>query len=71
VSEEVDNLRDIEQRLLKGDHVTTRELRASRRHYNALRRDLGLLGQRWHFAFQEANRLWMLCEDYLNARKRD
>lgn len=71
MSEGIEDLRDIELRLIKGDSVTSRELRAARRHYSQLREGLGVLGQRWYFAFCEANRLWMLCDDYLNARKRD
>jgi len=63
------NLKDVELRLLKGDHVTTRELKAAHEHYGRLREDLGALGQRWHFAFSEANRLWSMCRQYLDARK--
>jgi hypothetical protein len=65
----VKSLRDIEARLLRGDHVTTRELKAAHEHYGRLRTDLGELGQHWRFAFGEANRLWSMCRQYLDARK--
>ena len=63
------DLRDIERRLLLGDSVSTRELRAAHSHFYGLREMLGKLGQHWHFAYTEANRLEMMCRQYLDARK--
>jgi hypothetical protein len=63
------DLKDIERRILLGDSVTTRELRAAHSHFYGLREMLGKLGQRWHFAFQEAIRLEQMCRQYLDARK--
>ena len=62
------SLRDIEMLLLKGDSVSTPELKAANERYGLLREALGDLGQRWHFAFSEANRLWILTDQYLRAR---
>ena len=67
---EVD-LRDVEARLLRGDHISDRELRAAHSHFYGLREMLGKLGERWHFAFSEANRLEMMCRQYLDARNRE
>jgi hypothetical protein len=64
------SLREIELALIKGDSVSTKELKSANGHYERLREDLGKLGQRWHFAFTEANRLWMLTGSYLRARER-
>lgn len=63
------NIKDIELQLLKGDHVTTPELKVAFEHFGRLREDLGALGQRWHFSFDEATRLWNMCRQYLDARK--
>lgn len=63
-------MKEIEFALLKGDSVTTPELKAAHMHFENLNRALGELGQRWHFAFGESNRLAMMCNDYLRARKR-
>lgn len=63
------SLRDIEERLLKGDSVTTPELERANQHFARLRDDLGDLGPHWHFAFVEANRLWSLTRQYLEARE--
>ena len=64
----VKKLRDIEELLLKGDHITTRELRAAHAHYHGLRSALGELGRQWDFASTEANRLEQMCRQYLEAR---
>ena len=64
-------MREIEMDLIKGGSMTTPELEMAHKHYGRLREGLSELGQRWHFAFAEANRLWMMTNDYLNARKRD
>ena len=63
------SLKEIEKCLLKGDSLSTAELKRAKKHYGRLRDNLGELGHHWHFAFTEANRLWMLSRDYLNARK--
>lgn len=62
-------LRAIEEALLRGDSITTRELRAAHAHFCRPRELLGELGQHWQFAYAEANRLEMMCRQYLDARK--
>lgn len=61
-------LRDIEGLLLRGESVTTGELKRAHELYGRLREDLVGLGERWHFAFVEANRLWTMTRQYLEAR---
>jgi hypothetical protein len=65
------DLRDVEARLLRGDSISDRELRAAHSHFYGLREMLGKLGQHWHFAYAEANRLEMMCSQYLSARERE
>lgn len=64
------SLKELEQGLLKGDSFTDEELKRAHEHYGKVRELLGELGQRWHFAWGEANRLWMMTGDYLTARAR-
>jgi hypothetical protein len=63
------DFKDIERRLLHGESVTTRELNEARKLYGRIREDTLSLGPHWHFAFKEANRLEMMCRDYLRARQ--
>ncbi|MGD9728152.1 MAG: hypothetical protein AB7L09_00180 [Nitrospira sp.] len=62
-------MKEIEQALLKGDNVTTQELKKARAHFSNLRFALLELGPHWHFAFVEANRLEMMTASYLRARE--
>lgn len=64
------SMKDIELKLRNGDSVSDDELSQARKFYSHLTEVLGCLGREWHFAFVEANRLFMMCRDYEEARKR-
>ena len=64
------DLREIETALLKGDSITTPELKLANEHFANLRKALIVLGPHWHFAFKEANRMEMMTGNYLRARER-
>lgn len=63
------SMKDIELKLRLGESVSDDELSQATKFYNHLSEMLGCLGREWHFAFVEANRLFMMCRSYENARK--
>lgn len=63
------SMKEIERKLRTGDPITDAELKQAVSFYEKLADMLLQLGSEWHFAFGEANRLFLLCRSYQNARK--
>ena len=62
------DMKSIETNLLTGKKVPNRDLIRAVEFFGALADNLADLGPRWHFAFGEANRLYVLCRSYARAR---
>lgn len=64
------SMKEIEEKLRKGESISNSELKQAVEFYGNLREMLLQLGREWNFAFSEANRLHALCCSYRDARIR-
>ena len=53
----------------RGDKIPTIQLKRLFSHYLQLEALLNPLGERWHFAWNEARRIRDECDEYLTARR--